>query len=312
MNDMKDMKEQKEQNFVSVVAYVHDDEAAIPAFAAMALRVLSAHFLHYELIFVDDASRDGSVDAIRAAARGADGTVQIVRMSYPQGLELSMEAGDALAIGDYVYEFDTVAIDYADELVTELYGAALAGHDIVTAAPAGRRPLSSRLFYRLYNASARTAHPLQTETFRLLSRRALNRIRTMSRTIPYRKAVYANCGLPQQALSYEPQGAARRRAADGRFRQAVDALILFTDLGYRAAFTLTAVLLACALLVAAYALAMFACHQAITGWTSLMLVVSLAAAGLSGLGASLAKYLDLLLGLVFRRQTYIGEGIEKL
>ena len=312
MNDMKDMKEQKEQNFVSVVAYVHDDEAAIPAFAAMALRVLSAHFLHYELIFVDDASRDGSVDAIRAAARGADGTVQIVRMSYPQGLELSMEAGDALAIGDYVYEFDTIAIDYADELVTELYEAALAGHDIVTAAPAGRRPLSSRLFYRLYNASARTAHPLQTETFRLLSRRALNRIRTMSRTIPYRKAVYANCGLAQAAITYEPQGTARRREAEGRLRQAVDALVLFTDLGYRAAFALTAVLLAFALVIGLYALYMFASQQAITGWTSLMLVIAFIAAGLSGLGAILAKYLDLLLGHVFRRQTYIVEGIEKL
>ena len=303
----------KEQNFVSVVAYVHDDAAAIPAFAAAIGRVLAAHFLHYEIIFVDDASNDGSVDAIRAAASSlAGGTLPIVRMSYPQGLELSMEAGDALAIGDYVYEFDTLAIDYDESLVFALYEKALAGHDIVTAAPAGRRPLASRLFYRLYNASAHTAHPLQTETFRLLSRRAMNRIRTMSRTIPYRKAIYANCGLPQESIVYEPQGTAHRRVGSGRLGQAIDALVLFTDLGYRAAFLLTAVLLVFALAIGCYALAMFACHQAITGWTSLMLVIAFLAAGLSAIAAILAKYLDILLGLVFRRQTYVIRGIEKL
>ena len=71
-------------------------------------------------------------------------------------------------------------------------------------------------------------------------------------------------------------------------------------------------LLLFALVIGCYAFYMFASQQAITGWTSLMLVIAFVAAGLSGLAAILAKYLDLLLGLVFRRRTYVVAGIEKI
>lgn len=303
----------KEKNFVSVVAYVHDDENAIPAFATMIGGVLSEQFQQYELIFVDDASTDGSADAIRRAAENlTGGTVQIVHMSYEEGLELSMEAGTALAIGDYVYEFDTVVVDYDPEVVFSLYERSLTGNDVVSAAPKEGQRASSGLFYRIYNAFSRSEYPLRTETFRILSRRAINRIRTMSKTIPYRKAIYANCGLREACIEYERKGDAARRIPGGRFRMAVDVLILFTDVGYRTAFALTGAMVSFTILVALYALCMFASHQAITGWTSMILVISFGFAGLFGLGAILVKYLDILLGLVFKRRTYLVKGIEKL
>lgn len=303
----------KEKNFVSVVAYVRNDEQEIPAFASMIGNVLSDRFQQYEIIFVDDASTDGSVAAIRrAAANITGGTIQIVHMSYTEGLELSMEAGTVLAIGDYVYEFDTVAVDYDPAVVFSLYERSLAGNDVVSAAPKEGQQTSSELFYRIYNTFSQSEYSLRTETFRILSRRAINRIHTMSKTIPYRKAIYANCGLQEACIEYERQGDVARRMLTGRFRMAVDVLILFTDVGYCASFALAGAMMMFTIFVAFYALYMFASHQAITGWTSMILVISFGFAGLFGLGAILVKYLDILLGLVFKRRTYLVEGIEKL
>ena len=46
-------------------------------------------------------------------------------------------------------------------------------------------------------------YKMQTESFRILSRRVINRIMGMSKTVPYRKALYAGCGLKTTNLKYE-------------------------------------------------------------------------------------------------------------
>lgn len=44
---------------------------------------------------------------------------------------------------------------------------------------------------------------MSTESFRVLSRRVINRIDSMNKTIPYRKVVYANCGLKTDNIKYQ-------------------------------------------------------------------------------------------------------------
>lgn len=62
----------REKNFVSAVVYVHDCQDRIGVFLENVLSALSANFAHSELICVNDYSRDGSVDAIRALSPRAD------------------------------------------------------------------------------------------------------------------------------------------------------------------------------------------------------------------------------------------------
>lgn len=65
---------------------------------------------------------------------------------------------------------------------------------MVAAAPK-RVWLTSRLFYAVYNLGSRNTHKLRQERFRIISRRAVNRVNQMNAYIPYRKAMYMNCGL---------------------------------------------------------------------------------------------------------------------
>ena len=83
---------------------------------------------------LNDASSDRSHEAIKEVAAGlTDTTVNLLHMSYYQGIELSMNAGTDLAIGDYVLEFDTVEMDYPSSLIMDIYMESLKGYDIVSA-----------------------------------------------------------------------------------------------------------------------------------------------------------------------------------
>lgn len=132
------MRAMKEKNFVSVVAYVRNDEGRITKFLDCIEGILAPNFQNYEIILVDDDSTDASVDRIKAhAASEAGCMVQVVHMSYAQGVEMAMNAGVDLAIGDYVFEFDSVACDYEPGVILEVYERLLKGVDIVRAVPPG-------------------------------------------------------------------------------------------------------------------------------------------------------------------------------
>lgn len=183
----------KEKNFISAVVYVNNDEKNIKEFLKNLNKILNDNFLKYEIICVNDCSTDNTVDEIKKVAGNTNTTITIVNMSFYQGKELAMNAGIDIAIGDFVYEFDTTVIDYDINTVIEAYKKALESFDIVNATSNKKRYKSSKLFYKIFNKFSNNQYKIDTDTFRILSRRAINRIHSMNKTIPYRKAIYAIC-----------------------------------------------------------------------------------------------------------------------
>ena len=170
----------KEKNFISAVIYVHNCEERIGDFCRMVYRQLQEHFAKFEIICVNDASTDGSRAEIKKTAQEfADTTVTILDMSYYQGQEASMNAGVDLAIGDFVYEFDSTCQDYEESLIFEIYQKSLTGYDIVSAAVDKKEKWSSHLFYKVFGHFSTYKYQLQTESFRILSRRAITGKRYM-------------------------------------------------------------------------------------------------------------------------------------
>jgi hypothetical protein len=111
----------KEKKLISVVVYLHNDENTIVLFLEKILILFSKHFESFEIIVVNDCSFDNSIAKIQAHPRFKDYNISIVNMSLRQGLEISMSAGIDLAMGDFVYEFDDLTIDYDDALVMNAY-----------------------------------------------------------------------------------------------------------------------------------------------------------------------------------------------
>ena len=170
----------KESNFVSAVVCLHDAGRAAADFFAALDGVLAQHFAHYELIAVNDGCTDDTVPALKAwAAEHLEAPLTVVNMSLRQGVEKAMNAGLDAAIGDFVFEFDRPAMGYDPDLIWQAYQKALTGFDVVTVCPSRQR-LTSRAFYRVFNKFSNSPYKLSTDAFRLVSRRAVNRVKAIS------------------------------------------------------------------------------------------------------------------------------------
>lgn len=98
----------------------------------------------------------------------------------------------------------------------DIYHKALEGYDVVAAAPKRDVAFTSRLFYAVYNLGSRNTHKLRQERFRIISRRAVNRVNQMNAYIPYRKAMYMNCGLRAETIVYDNKEMAKGNQEPGK------------------------------------------------------------------------------------------------
>ena len=309
--------ENREKNFVSAVIYVHNAEKRIEQFLNAVIAVLEENFEHSEIICVNDSSSDDSLSLIKKASRKAmSASVSVVNMSYYHGLETAMNAGIDLSIGDFVFEFDNTVLDFSRDIIMKLYRRSLQGYDIVSAVPDRTEKLTSRFFYRIFDRFTDQSYEMHTESFRILSRRVINRISSINRTILYRKAVYASQGLKTDALKYEIVASDDRNKdkAEKRYRSglAIDSLILFTEMGYRFSITMTVLMMLMTAFMVVYSIAIFVTQTPVAGWTTTILFLSVAFFGLFGILTIIIKYLQLIVNLVFKRKHYCYEGIEKL
>lgn len=307
----------KEKNFVSAVIYVYNAEKRIESFLQTIIRVMEEHFENSEIICVNDCSDDESVRVIRQVSQNASITsVSILNMSCFHGLEIAMNAGVDLTIGDFVLEFDNTIFDFEEEKIMEIYYRSLQGYDVVSASPDQKERFASGLFYRIFEQFTDPSYKMSTESFRILSRRGINRVNSMNRAVPYRKAIYANCGLKTDCIKYKATGDAiirpDKKEKKYRLGLAVDSLLLFTEVGYRFSISMTMLMMFMSIFMLFYSVLVYVMSNPVAGWTTTILFLSMAFFGVFGILTVIIKYLQLLVWLVFRRKQYSFESIEKL
>jgi dolichol-phosphate mannosyltransferase len=308
-----------ENKFVSLVVYLHNEEKNVTSFLDCVVPCIGELFSKYEVICVDDACSDGTVEKIReyTYANKLEGIVSVIHMGFYQGIEPSMNAGRDIAIGDLVYEFDHIVVNYQKSLIADVYNEMVKGYDIVAASCIRSGRITSKIFYGLFNKYSKSFAKIGPETFRIVSRRAINRIKTIGTHIPYRKAVYANCGLNMNTLHYKaetnPNGNNSKASFTERGELALDSFIYFTNIMEKISAVISGAFLIISMFCLIYSLVdHFTGQNIAAGWPSLMSFMSLGFFGVFALLTIILKYLAVLLNLVFRQQRYLVADIEKI
>ncbi len=241
----------------------------------------------------------------------------MINLSYYQGVESAMNAGRDLAVGDFLFEFDKCALDFEPELIMEVYRRSLEGYDVVAAAPKYGGAWTSKLFYMVYNWGSRFQGKIGQERFRVVSRRAVNRVNQMNTYIPYRKAMYMNCGLKSDTLRYDNKKLTKKRHNreewGSRSMLALDTIIIFTDVLEKLSVVVSVVLLGALLIMFGYLVySVFSRARPVEGWLSIMSLMSFGFFMMSVMLTLILKNLSVLLNMSFKRQHYVIEGVEKL
>lgn len=287
-------------------------------FIGSVMKKCTGLFDRCELILVNDASTDNSLEKVREFFKENRPSymVSIVKLSTRQGLEPAMNAGRDMAIGDFIFEFDDMMMDYDPSVIEQAFEECLKGSDVVSVSSDTKIRFSSRVFYKVYNRFSGAQNPIGNETFRLLSRRAVNRVKAMGVYIPYRKAVYMNSGLKVAGIKYAStmgSGMNIHSVKKRRSDLAIDSFIYFTDVLEKVSLAISVVFFVIALLVVIYVIqSFFMDDKLLSGWVSIMGFLSIGFVGIFSLLTIVLKYLSVIVNLVFKQQRYLIEDIEKI
>lgn len=299
---------QKEKTFISAVVYLHNDGKAALDFFEKIDSALDDKFQNFEYVVVDDACADDTVSAIKEWARGRKAPLTILHLSLYHGVEDAMNAGIDVAIGDFVYEFDSTQMPYDKALIIDAYRYSLEGNDVVCVCPKHINR-SSSLFYKIFNANSGSNYMLHTDAFRIVTRRAINRVHAAHMYMPYRKAAYAASGLKMTSISFAGEVHNNQRS---RITLAINSLALYTNVAYRISIGFTFFMMLITLTELIYTLIIYFMGIPIVGWTTTILVISFSFLGLFFSQSIIIKYLSLNIDMSFRKQKYLIESIEKI
>jgi len=194
----------REPRLVSVVTPMYDEEHTLPAFHARVTGALVG--LPYEIVCVDDGSRDGTGAALAALA-AEDPRVKVVRLSRNFGHQAALTAGLEHARGDVVVMIDADLQD-PPELIPTMLDAWRRGSDVVYAVRESRagetrlKLLTARWFYRLFQRLAQIELTPDSGDFRLMDRRALDALLRMPERSRFLRGMTVWVGFTQTAVPY--------------------------------------------------------------------------------------------------------------
>lgn len=168
---------------ISVVVPAYNEEENIFALYERLSTALEKVSASHEIIFVDDGSKDLTVEKIMRL-RKADDRVKLVSFARNFGHEMANTAGFRYAQGEAVVIIDADLQD-PPELIVDMYAKFKEGFDVVYAKRISRKKESlikkttSKAFYRVMDALSDVEVPLDTGDFRLLSRRVVDEINAL-------------------------------------------------------------------------------------------------------------------------------------
>lgn len=195
---------------LSLVIPVFNEEEVLPALIARLADALRG--LNWEVIFVDDGSKDASAAVIRNFAQSND-RIKLLAFSRNFGHQAAITAGLDFAQGDAVIVMDADLQDPPELLpkMVELYEE---GYDVVSpqriqrVGESGFKIWTAKLFYQLMGRLAGGHLSSDVGDFRLFSRKAVCALRSMREQHRFMRGMVGWLGLPEVLLPFERQARA--------------------------------------------------------------------------------------------------------
>lgn len=191
---------------VSVVTTVRDASSYVEEFIREVDDVLRPKFKDYEILIVDNGSRDDTVEKIERIQKSVK-NIQLYCLATPIRREIDILAGIDQAIGDVVITID--AVYDPPPLILEMVDAFQSGAEIVYALRRDRLTRhgvyqrAARLFFSLHRSVTRADLPVAASSYRLMSRRVVNSFVSMPNRFELFPVITAFTGFRYATLVYD-------------------------------------------------------------------------------------------------------------
>ncbi|MEI8024990.1 MAG: glycosyltransferase family 2 protein [Pseudomonadota bacterium] len=248
-------------------------------------KVALSEGLKYQLVFVNDGSKDSTLAQLHALAKSGtfqNGVVDIISLSRNFGHQLALTAGLRFAIGDGIISIDADLQD-PPEVIHEMVRLWLGGADVVYAVRKERpgetafKLWTASLFYKALSRFTETDIPKNTGDFRLMSRRVLDIFNAMPERHRFIRGLIPWIGFKQIPYEYDRD---ERAAGETKYpfkrmlKLAIDAFTSFSHVPLKIAYYTGLTFALLSFVFAGWVVVShFLLHSTVPGWSSLMVAV---------------------------------------
>jgi dolichol-phosphate mannosyltransferase len=302
---------------VSVVLPMFDEEAAAPRALAAVVGVLDALREPFEIVCVDDGSRDGTLNTVTAAA-ARDPRIRVVALARNFGKEAALMAGLGAARGRAVVLMDA-DLQHPPEVIPAMLDLWRQGHEVVHGRKRrrAREPLSYRVLARLFNRLMGQAAGVDfagASDFKLLDRIVVDALLQFPERNRFFRALVSWSGFRGADVPFD---VAERVAGEtkwslrGLVTYSLNNLVAFSSLPLRLTAWLGVFAFAMGILLAPWTLYRYLRGDAVTGFTTVILLqLIIGGALMTGIGV-LSLYLAEIFQEVKRRPLYLARPAQK-
>lgn len=305
------------QPALSVVVPCFNEDESLPECHRRLTAVLSAIGIPFEIVYVDDGSKDGTLAQMQRL-HAADPNVGIVELSRNFGHQAAVTAGLDAAAGDVVVIIDADLQD-PPELIADMLAKWREGYEVVYGVReerAGETPFKLRTanaFYRVINRMSEVPIPLDTGDFRLLDRKAVEALRQMPERHRLLRGMCSWVGFRQYGLPYSR---AARFAGSTKYplnemlKLAMDGIASFSTVPLRLVTAIGAFAAVVSFVGILYALIVrLFTHYWVAGW-ALLFIGILFIGGLQMISLGIVgEYIGRIYGEVKQRPLYLARTV---
>jgi glycosyltransferase involved in cell wall biosynthesis len=220
---------------ISMVVPAYNEARNVPELLAALVPVLESIGEPWEIVFVDDGSRDDTIGCL-LAARAQDPRIKVVGLARNFGKDVALTAGLRHARGRAVIPIDCDG-QHPPELIRELVARWRAGADMVVGVRSRRaeegfvRRTSARAYYGLMRRLTAVEIPPNAGDYRLIDRKIVDVINEMPERCRFMKGIFAWPGFKTESIEFQANVRAGGRSQWSLFklwRFALDGLFSFS------------------------------------------------------------------------------------
>ena len=195
------------QTEISILVPMHNEELNLSYLFERLESVLEGLKLTYEIICVNDGSKDNTLPHL-LDHRDRNNRIKVINLSRNFGKEIALTAAIDHASGQVVVPIDADLQD-PPELIAEMLDLWQQGFDVVYATRNSRKGesfikrLTAHTFYRLMGKLTRVQVPPDTGDFRLMDRQVVNALKQMPERQRFMKGLFAWVGFKQTAIAFD-------------------------------------------------------------------------------------------------------------
>lgn len=305
------MMERENSAMLSVIIPSYNENENIRRTAQTIAGILRDAAIEYELIFVDDGSRDTTWAEI-CAAHDSDPCVRGLGFSRNFGKEGAIFAGLKNARGDCAVVIDC-DLQHPPELIPQMYQMWQSGAEVVEAIKRsrGKEGLFHKIFARSFYKMMKSSSGINLDgasDFKLLDRKVINALNELPERITFFRALSSWVGFTTERVEFDvqPRAAGKSKfSMKSLFRFALNNITSFTDVPIRLITWVGVIFGIMALVLGIQTLVKYFCGQAAEGFSTVILLILITGACvLLGVGV-IGYYLSKIYEEIKQRPRYI-------